>query len=119
MKLFVIKFFLSFTVSFFILSIPIKRRPIFDHLYRLIAPYTERTLQEISTKAERNISSLKERSKLLFTGNTPPPAKDEDKNRRELTPPPLPPPAEETFSDEERELMKKVIEKSNNGDAPN
>ncbi|MCY4644238.1 MAG: hypothetical protein OXB88_06425 [Bacteriovoracales bacterium] len=54
-----IRFLICFSISFFILSIPIKNRPLFDHLSQQTNPYTHIAFEKISSFVKEKFGEKK------------------------------------------------------------
>lgn len=108
------RFGFYFVISFFILSIPINKRPLFDLLYKASAPHREK----ISEMGEETIKDGKTIGKKLF--NNAPNLVDSVTNQQSVTKrsraPAIPKseltPLEEQYSEQEQAILKKIIQES-------
>ncbi|MDC1173752.1 hypothetical protein OAT67_00020 [Bacteriovoracaceae bacterium] len=117
--MFIIKFFIYFTLSFIILSFPVGNKPIFSHLNKVAKPYTTELFADLSEKAKDNLQAGKEIGQKMFSTNI----KKQDhiktqysstqkaeskKIKRELKKEIH----KDTYTPEEKELLQKIIEES-------
>lgn len=70
---FILKFGLYFTLSFFILSLPIQDGPLFDKIYDVTSPVTRNIVTYIKNKVGRTTTELQEVGQKAFsnTSNIP------------------------------------------------
>lgn len=68
---FIIKFTLSFTLSFLILSIPVNNQTLFDLIHDSTRPYTQDIVSVVRKNAKKTTSEITEVGKKAF-GNTSP-----------------------------------------------
>lgn len=67
-----IKFFISFTISFLILAFPISGKPVFYYLFQVTAPMTTGIYDGIKTGAKNSFKKGQEVGWSFFTNATPP-----------------------------------------------
>lgn len=68
---FLIKFCIYFTISFFILSVPLSNKTIFGHLHSLSNPYTSKVFNVVSHTSKEVAKDTTTWTKKLFTNSKP------------------------------------------------
>ncbi|MBT3981316.1 MAG: hypothetical protein HOE90_08175 [Bacteriovoracaceae bacterium] len=121
----VLKFSISFFISFMILSYPIGEKKIFSHLSEKTQGYTDPIFEKINERLSSVISGTKDYGKKLFSnanpqnidsikyeisslkksGNTP--SKNRRNGRKSAKNPP-----QESYTKEEKEILKKMLKES-------
>lgn len=100
--MFLIKFLLYFSLSFFILNIPISGNPLFYSLENVARPVTDKLFTFMKEKSKNSLDETKK----LFT-NTVPPKKDVVKVKNSSTKKPM-----EKYTSEEREFLQNILKKA-------
>lgn len=100
--MFVIKFLLYFSLSFFILNIPISGNPLFYSLENVAKPVTDKLFTFMKKQSKESI----DKTKKLFT-NTVPPKKDVVKVKRSSTKKPM-----GKYTSEEKEFLQNILKKA-------
>lgn len=67
-----IRFFISFSISFLILAFPISGKPVFYYLFKMAAPMTEGIYDGIKTGASASLKKGQEVGWSFFTNAIPP-----------------------------------------------
>ena len=104
--MFVIKFLLYFSLSFFILNIPISGNPLFYSLEDVAKPITEKLFTFMKKSSKEGIQKGAEVTKKLFT-NPVPPNKDVVKVLKSSTKKPL-----GKYTAEEKEFLENILKKA-------
>lgn len=81
---FILKFSLYFTLSFFILSLPIQDGPLFDKIYNITSPVTQDIVSYVKKKIGRTTTDLQEVGQKAFS-NTKDIPKAQDQVSSELS----------------------------------
>ena len=108
--MFVIKFILYFSLSFFILNIPIGGNPLFYSLEEVARPITDNLFTFMKESSKESIKKGTEATKKLFTNTIPPKAstkKDVVKEKRSSTKKPL-----GKYTEEEKEFLQNILKKA-------
>ena len=100
--MFLIKFLLYFSLSFFILNIPISGNPLFYSLENVARPVTDKIFTFMKEKSTDSINETKK----LFT-NTVRQKKDVVKVKRSSTKKPM-----GKYTSEEREFLENILKKA-------
>lgn len=100
-----IRSILWFSVSFVVLSIPIKEKPLFNHLSNVFGDSAQSVIQDFSSKAGESLQVGKKAIEQMF--QTIPKSSDKVKVKqsgpeRESLP-------EEEYTIEEREMLKQIL----------
>lgn len=64
---FIFKFFIYFSFSFFILSLPIQEKPLFDKIYNITGPVTYEMISFLKNKVGRTTTDLREVGEKAFS----------------------------------------------------
>jgi len=64
-----LKYFILFTISFLILSIPISRKPLFFHLHKNLNPFTETLFDMVEKESKEKIKKGKEMGAKLLNNS--------------------------------------------------
>ncbi len=104
--MFIIKFFLYFSISFFILAIPIGGNPIFYSLEEAARPITGKLFAFMKESSNEGIKKGTAVTKKFFS-NTIPPKKDIVKIKESGTKKPL-----GKYTEEEKEFLEKILKKA-------
>lgn len=108
--MFIIKFFIYFSISFTILSFPIGNKSIFFHLNQVAKPYTQKVFKMIGSNVESGLQEGSVISKKLFSNSLP----TEDKIKSSLSSMskkiPIKKKMEGEYTVEEKQMLNKVLE---------
>lgn len=102
-----LKFVLYFSISFVILSIPIKRKVLFNYMHSVFAPYTTAILKSVKDEATRGYRAGSRLTKQLFD-NSPPEVVDSVRSR--ISSGMVKHNQQDAYTQEEQELLNKVLE---------
>lgn len=100
--MFVIKFLIYFSLSFFILTIPMSGTPLFYSLEKAARPITHSLFSYVKKGSKEGL----EKSKKLFS-NTVPPKKDIIKTKKSSTKKPM-----GKYTEEEKEFLENILKKA-------
>lgn len=113
---FILKFMISFVVSFLILSIPMGKVTIFEGLSKVTSPYTQKVFSLISKNSKEIVGVTKEASGKFFD-NTKPALVDQVMEQSSSVSRGLGEALEEDlvedYTSEERALLEKILKKGN------
>ena len=104
--MFIIKFFLYFSLSFFILAIPIGGNPLFYSLEETARPITGKLFTYVKKKSKEGLETGTEVTKKFFS-NTVPPKKDSVRVKESGTKKPL-----GKYTAEEKEFLQTILKKA-------
>jgi len=109
---FMIKFSISFVVSFLILSIPVGERTLFQRMNSFTAPYTKQVFNIVSKNTNEVVGVTKEASQKLFD-NTKPAMVDQIKEKsssvRRSAKEEIQKDLSEDYTMEEKQLLEQVL----------
>ena len=106
MSMFAIKFILSFSLSFLILSIPVDKKPLFDHIHRVVSPMTTAFLNTLKEKIQSGFEASKRMGRKSFANTKP--QRDQVHKRPAATL--REHPEDGPYTDEERELLRRIMQ---------
>lgn len=101
----ILKPMMWFCLSFLVLSVPIKREPIFNHLTNIFGESAQDLIDDFSTKASQSVKVGKRAIEQLF--QTVPQNSDRLKVKQSSVKKEVPP--EDEYTIEERELLKQIL----------
>ncbi len=100
--MFVIKFMIYFSLSFFILTIPMSGNPLFYSLEKVARPITKNLFSYVREGSKEGIAKSKK-----FFSNTVPPKKDVVKTKSSSTKKPM-----GKYTEEEKEFLENILKKA-------
>jgi hypothetical protein len=100
--MFLIKFLFYFSLSFFILTIPMSGTPLFYSLEKVARPVTENLFSYVREGSKEGIKKSKK-----FFSNTVPPKRDIIKTRKSSTKKPM-----GKYTEEEKEFLQNILKKA-------
>ncbi len=115
--MFIIRFAIYFSISFLILSIPLKNGSLYDKIQSYAAPSTERLFDNTKAATSALFSQFKKYGSKLFTNILPERKKSDRVNskrsapKRELSHGPTLKP-EDSYTQEETRLLEKILKET-------
>ncbi|EQC47072.1 hypothetical protein M899_0189 [Bacteriovorax sp. BSW11_IV] len=107
--MFLFKFIFNFSLSFILLSIPVKNKPVFSHIYDVTKPYTQKIItfsEETFNTIYVDVSAVMKKS----YSNSSPESLEEDSLSLSASASDEIDSHAESYTDEEKEALKKIFE---------
>lgn len=114
---FIFKSIIYFSLSFLVLSINIENRPLFQHAYKISAPYTKKVLEVIYISGNEVFSKGKRVIKKMFVNSSPKVPQDTVNSIYSSS---IGPRASDSkaqldqYTEEEKEMIKRILKEHSN-----